>query len=545
VRRLWSPGRLPWGLFFLDSEVLPVRIGRKKSPVKPYDTASAADLFAGPENVFGAVVAELSGQQTATLTHAELEELVAARGRELLRQLLQDHLDLRAAREEQAVARLRQEGGGEVAGADGVVRRRIQAGHHRLLATMFGTVTVRRCAFRSPGARNACPADAALSLPAGRHSHGLARLAVTETVRGSFDSATATITARCGKVIGKRQAEQLVVAGAAGIDAFCASRIPLPRTAGELLVISVDGKGIAMRPGALRQATARAAARHANTFRTRLAAGEKPCRKRMATLGVVYDAEPAPRRPHDVIAVPGGRTGDREVRAGPHASGKWLRGSVIAGPDRVIASVSGHAQARDPMHARTWVVLVDGARHQLDLIRAQAARCRVRIHIVIDLIHVLEYLPKAAWCLHAADDPAAEERVATQALAILAGHARHAAAAIDAQATTAGLTGDRRAGISACIRYLTSNAAFLRYDQALTAGWPIATGVIEGACRHLTGDRLQITGARWGLAGAEAILKLRALVSNGDLDAYWRYHLDREHCRVHQTHYQDGYALTA
>jgi hypothetical protein len=170
--------------------VLPVRIGRKKSPVKPYDTASGADLFAGPEDVFDAVVAELSGQRTATLTHAQLQELVAVRGRELLRQLLQDHLDLRAAREEQAVTRRHQAGRGEVAGAGEVVRRRIEAGQHRLLAAIFGTVTVLRCAFGAPGARNADPADAALSLPAGRHSCGLARLAVTETVRGSFDAAT-------------------------------------------------------------------------------------------------------------------------------------------------------------------------------------------------------------------------------------------------------------------------------------------------------------------------------------------------------------------
>ena len=390
-------GCLPRGLFFLDSEVLPVRIGRKKSPVKPYDTASRADLFAGSKDVFDAVVAELSGRRTATLTHAQLEELVAVRGRELLRQLLQDHLDLRAAREQQAVALLHQAARGEVAGADGVVRRRIEAGHHRLLSTIFGTVTVQRCAFRAPGARNAYPADAALSLPAGRHSHGLARLAVTETVRGSFDAAAAAITARCGKVIGKRQVEQLVVQGAADIDGFYADRIPLPRTAGELLVISVDGKGIVMRPGALRQATARAAARHKNTFRTRLASGEKPCRKRMATVGVVYDAEPAPRRPHDVIAVPGGRHGHREVRAGPHASGKWLCGSVIAGPGRVIASASGHAEARDPVHARTWVVLVDGARHQLDLICSQAARRRARIHIVIDLCRARNYADSRGW----------------------------------------------------------------------------------------------------------------------------------------------------
>jgi hypothetical protein len=88
-------------------------------------------------------------------------------------------LDLRAAREEQAVALPHQAGHDKVAGADGVVRRRIEVGHHRVLATIFGTVTMRRCAFRAPGARNAYPADAALSLPTGRHSHGLTRSAVT------------------------------------------------------------------------------------------------------------------------------------------------------------------------------------------------------------------------------------------------------------------------------------------------------------------------------------------------------------------------------
>jgi len=512
--------------------------------VEPYDISAIADPFAASRAAFVQLTAELAAPATAGLAHHELEELLGDRGRELLRQLLQDHLDLRAAREEQAVTGDDAAGRGGVVGADGVARRRVEPGHRRLLSTIVGTVTVRRCAFRAPGARNAYPADVELSLPAGRHSHGLARLAVTEAVRGSFDTAHAAITARCGKVIGKRQVEQLVTAAAAGIDAFYADRIPLPRTAGELLVISVDGKGIVMRPDALREATAKAAARHKSTFRTRLASGEKSCRKRMATLGAVYDAEPAPRRPHDVIAIPGGRTGDRPVRAGPHASGKWLCGSVIAGPDQVITAVFNQAEARDPAHARTWVVLVDGARHQLDLLRAQAARHKVRIHIVIDLIHVMEYLWKAAWCLHAADDPAAEDWVATQALAILAGRARHAATTIDAQATAANLTGERRAGINACVRYLTGNAAFLHYDQALKAGWPIATGVIEGACRHLIGDRLEITGARWGLAGAEAILKLRALVVNGDFDTYWRYHLQREHGRVHQTRYQDRCALT-
>ncbi|MEV6982547.1 hypothetical protein AB0M95_14980 [Sphaerisporangium sp. NPDC051017] len=159
------------------------------------------------------------------------------------------------------------------------------------------------------------------------------------------------------------------------------------------------------------------------------------------------------------------------------------------------------------------MVLVDGARHQLDLIRAEAERRTVRIHIVIDLIHVLEYLWKAAWCPHATDDPAAEDWVATHALALLAGHLDHVVATLDAQATAAGLTPDHRNGVDTCIRYRTGHAEFLHYDHALEHGRPIATGVIEGACRHLIGDRLDITGARWGLPGAEAILKLRALIS--------------------------------
>jgi hypothetical protein len=95
------------------------------------------------------------------------------------------------------------------------------------------------------------------------------------------------------------------------------------------------------------------------------------------------------------------------------------------------------------------------------------------------------------------------------------------------------------------VRYLTSKHEFLCYDQALAAGWPIATGVIEGACRHLIGDRLDVTGARWGLEGAEAILTLRAVISNGDFDEYWRFHLARQHQRLYPGTAQGQYTLGA
>jgi hypothetical protein len=190
-------------------------------------------------------------------------------------------------------------------------------------------------------------------------------------------------------------------------------------------------------------------------------------------------------------------------------------------------------------------VLVDGARHQLELIQAEAARRKVAIHILVDFLRVLESLWKAAGCPFQDADPAAEPWVATHALRILAGEVDAVIAARNRQATDAGLSTRQRGGIDSCIGYLQAKREFLDYKAALPAGWPIATGVIEGACRHLIGDRLDITGARWGLQGAEAVLKLRALCSNGDFDAYWQFHTRQEHRRVHQARYQHPLARAA
>jgi hypothetical protein len=509
--------------------------------MKTYDTPAAADPFTRSRIGFEALVEDLASGRAREMTHDQLEELIETRGRELERQLLQDHFDLRALREEQALPAQ-----GEARRVEG--RGRIERGHERMLATVFGSVTVRRLAFRAPGRPNFYPADVALSLPAGRHSHGLRRAAVCEAVRGSYDTAKTVLDRRCGHVAGKRQIEQLVQAAAVDIDAFYAQRVPMPCTSEVLLVISADGKGIVMRPEGLRPATRKAAEgkkRGRGVFRTRLASGERPCRKRMAALACVYDAAPAPRRPHDVIAVPGGRSGQREVRRGPHATAKWLTGSVACDAKEVIRAAFDQAGARDRHHVRTWVVLVDGDRHQIELVEAEAGRRNAAIHLVIDLVHVLEYLWAAAWCFHARDDPAAEDWVAVQALAVLAGRALHVAESIAAQADACGLADDRRTGTEACVRYLTNNKEYLRYDEALASGWPIATGVVEGACRHLIGDRLGITGSRWGIEGAEAILRLRAVIDNGDFETYWAFHMRREHHRVHRARYQDRYDLLA
>ena len=135
--------------------------------------------------------------------------------------------------------------------------------------------------------------------------------------------------------------------------------------------------------------------------------------------------------------------------------------------------------------------------------------------------------------------------MAVKALAVLAGNSAQVAAGITAEADAVGLTASQRHGADACAHYLTSKHEFLRYDQALAAGWPIATGVIEGACRHLIADRLSVGGARWGLDGAEAVLTLRAVIANGDLQEYWRFHLACEHQRLYPGTTQGQYTLSA
>lgn len=96
-----------------------------------------------------------------------------------------------------------------------------------------------------------------------------------------------------------------------------------------------------------------------------------------------------------------------------------------------------------------------------------------------------------------------------------------------------------------CNRYLTGHLDKCHYDTALEMGWPIATVVIEGVCWQLIADRLDITGARWGLTGAETVLRLRALITNGDFDDYWAFHAAREQQRLYPVPDQRRFTLTA
>jgi hypothetical protein len=255
----------------------------------------------------------------------------------------------------------------------------------------------------------------------------------------------------------------------------------------------------------------------------------------MAEVGAVCDVTPVPRRSIDVLASNDGH----DPPPAPRAKAKWITASVVEDASAVVARVFEEAERRDPGHQRTWVALVDGNNHQIDRIQAEAKTRKVSVTIVVDLIHVIEYLWGAVWCFFTEGDPGAEAWVRDRAMAVLEGNAREVAAGIRRRATTHGLTTSERRKADTCAIYLTNKSPYLDYPTALAAGWPIATGVFEGACRHLVADRMDITGARWSVNGAEAVLKLRAVRCNQDFDTYWNFHLGKERQRVHESRYAD------
>ena len=347
-----------------------------------------APPFTASRARFGELVDFAGGRAAAGLEHAALEQELESRGRELLRQLFQDHLDLRADREERLTA---------VTDADGTGHRIVEANHDRALATVFGQVTVRRLAYRSRGTTNLYPADAALNLPAEKHSHGLRRLAAIEAARGSFQETVAAIDRGSGARVGKRQVEALTVRAAVDFNDFYDQRRPQAADQAQLLVMQVDGKGIVMRPEALRPATAKAAEQatgqtHRPTVQGRETLSQTHRRGRRGarrdTGGAHTRGRPA-RQP--------GRTRRGQARSHRHRQVADRRHHRRRGNDRGQSLRRGRPARPGP--PRTWVVLVDGNNHQIDRIHAEANTRGITVHVLCDFVHVMEYLWKATWSL--------------------------------------------------------------------------------------------------------------------------------------------------
>lgn len=483
--------------------------------------------FAMATRAFVALRDRLTDMTCEVLDHAAAEQLIFGRGTEVLRLLFEGCLNQRAQAEPVR----------EVVGSDGTVRT-----HHRAakreVESVFGTVVLDRDRVGARGVDGLAPVDAVLNLAADRFTFGVRQRVAEEAARGSFDAAAAVVRSTSGTSVAKRQAEELTCAAAQDFTSFYTEglRVDEPVDLTHVLVLTADGKGVVMRPDALREATQKAAAKARHKLKKRLSKGEKTNRKRMATVAAVYTVEAVPRTQGDVL----GELDRTNVKPRPRAKQKRVFASLKKPPGEVITEMFDEATRRDPEHRMRWVALVDGNKTQIMEIQAAAARYGVRVTLVLDLIHVTEYLWSAAWEFHTEGDPAAQKWVTKYLKMILSGRASDVAGAIRRSATTRAI--EKRTNVDKAAGYFTSKKALMHYDAYLRDGLPIASGVIEGACRHLVKDRMDITGARWGLDGAEAVLQLRSMRASGDLDCYWAFHRAREFERNHRSRYAESEA---
>ncbi len=472
----------------------------------------------------------LDSEEAFLKTHSELEREIEKRGRELMRLMLQEHLDNRGPG-------LCKE---PVKDGDGGERNRVRL-QERKLETVFGTVCDERAGYGRKGTDSLHPLDAELNLPNERYSFEMRRRVAEEAAKNSFDETFESIKKNTGGRIPKRQIEELVERSARDFDAFYDMRhwesAATDGRTGSLLVLSMDGKGVVMRTDDLREQTRKAALASTHKMGTRLSKGEKKNAKRMATVAAVYTICPFVRRPIEVIAA---GSSERTAPRRPRPEQKRVWASLEKSPEQIVEEMFKEAFARDPAHEKTWVALVDGDKTQIKVLRSMAKKKGVDLTIIVDIVHVIEYLWKAGRTFYPASGPKLESWVQHRLLEILHGKAGYIAGGMRRSATLKGLSSKAREPVDICARYLLNHTPYLKYDRYLSQGLPIATGVIEGACRHLIQDRMAVTGARWSLKGAEAVLKLRALRSSLDFDEYWGFHEAREYERNHKTLYADG-----
>lgn len=462
-------------------------------------------------------------------SHSDLEAMLDGQGKEWARLMLEENFRLRAELERKT----------EVVGADGV-KRKSSRNSERHLETLLGRVVVPRSAYQAPGAADLHPMDAALNLPREMFSHGIRRLVAREAAKSSFDEVVETVHELTGASVAKRQVEELAVRAAQDFDAFYEQRAAARDPKDDLLVISTDGKGIVMRHEDLREGTRRAAEKSAHKVETRLTPGEKCNRKRMAQVATVYSIAPFPRGPSDILHSL--RDGEDVDAKRPRPTDKRVWASVEKSARAVIREAFEEALRRDPEKTRRWVVLVDGEPTQLRAVKAEARRARVKVTILADIIHVIEYIWDAARALFGKTNSRAEKWVSDRLLALLTGRSGGDVAKTIRwwEARDKKLDAAAHVAIDTTCEYIAdrTRTRLLHYQTALSDGLPIATGVIEGACRYVVKDRMDRTGARWSLNGAEAVLRLRAVRASKDFDAYWSFHLECEKDRNHASRYE-------
>jgi len=451
----------------------------------------------------------LASSSALQLPLHQIETQQQAKGLEVQRLLIQAHLQHRGDGDVGAALSLRHQDG-EVLYS----HRRLGA---RSLTTVFGTVELVRLGYSRPGAPSIFPLDQALALPARSFSYELQRRLVKAAVQNPFLESVQTMAELTGVSVSKRSLEEILPDAAQDFDAFYRQRSPGPAT-GSLLVAAVDGKGIPMVKPAGAQPV------------LRLTKGQKANKKRMATVAVVFTRSPWVRTPQQVVEslFPTGCRTPGDGPTPPRPENKRVWASLLKGKTAVIQEVAEEMERRDPSATKTRIALTDGER----ALQIQVERT-LKVTLILDLIHALEKLWKAAYVFHAEGSLEADLWVLDRTLRILLGDVGQVVKGIRQSITKRALAGAKRKTLQGVADYLYRNRARMRYDQYLARGWPIASGPVEGACKNLIKDRMERSGMRWTEQMAEAIVQLRAIYLSGDFDCYWQFHIEQDQRRLY------------
>jgi len=446
------------------------------------------------------------GNQPASAYEVELRVFrgVLALGRTLLRLFFEQRAAERPA--------------GPVAATDGTVLTY----HDRRPVTylsVFGKVVFRRHAFAAPGQAMVCPLDAALSLPERCYSDLLREWGGFGSADGSFREVAALLGRILGWPLSVQALETNVREDAVDVAAFydrpAAESVPVVEAA-SILVAQADGKGVPVVQPAPAERTARRGK------------GAPPNRMREAVVTALYTIQPYQRSAEVVAAAllrdPDRSTSDHRPRPINKELRATLDGKVVA-----MTRLAARAHQREGPQIRDRVALTDGAPALQEQMRAALPD----YPLVLDIIHAVEYLWAAANALLGERHPERTAWVRGHLLALLQGRLADVLSDLESDAADRPLSAAQQQAVATTLRYYRANAAFMHYDQYLARGWPIGTGVIEGACGHLVKDRMQQAGMRWTKDGAHAILDLRAIRLGDHWDAYWTFHRQRQHRRLY------------
>jgi hypothetical protein len=418
--------------------------------------------------------------------------------------------------------------GPQVETAEGPIARRLPERHDRRYVSIFGELTITRAVYGSREGQKIerVPLDERLGLPEGEFSYVLEDWGQRLCLKESFAEAGQSLEMLLGSRLGTRALEGINRAMAAYAPAFQASlEVPPPDEEGPLLVVTADGKGVPMR----RPPQDGPKPHHRRTK------GEKANKKRMACVGAVYSIKPFVRKAEDIIDEVL-RDQKAEQRPRPQHKHVWaemtreIDGIDVPAKEGLFCHLYTELTLRNLGQDRPVVCLLDGERALWD---AREVYFPEAVGI-LDLFHVLERLWAVAHCFHTEGSDEAKQFVEYRLRDLLQGRVGYVISGLRKRLRTERLSGQRRKVVRSAVEYLANNRGHMRYDEYLAAGYPIGSGVAEGACRHLVKDRLEQTGMRWTVEGAQSMLHVRALYLNDQWGEFLEFRVEQEQARLYE-----------